>query len=48
MEENVTYNFNVSTDESEGNILVNAMSYTMYKIGKFLIFTWSTDFIGDS
>ena len=36
MEENVTHKFNVSTDESEDyDVLANAMSYTMYKIGKF-------------
>ena len=38
MEENVTFNIHLSTVESEDNILVNAMSYTMYKIGTFLIY----------
>ena len=40
MEENVTFNFNVSNDESEDyDVLANAMSYTMYKIGMYLIYT---------
>ena len=48
MEENVTLNFNVSTDESENDVLIKAMSYTMYKIGKMLVFIWSTNFISGS
>ena len=40
MDENVTFNFNVSNDESEDyDVLANAMSYTMYKIGMYLIYT---------